>query len=315
MMKKPASCSFVSANGPSWTLLAAVSVEPQRRRRSRLLQSGADDHDAGVLQRLHVRNEARPEGLVPFRIVARRELLGRRIEEKGMYCMAWSFRFSSASIVARTNDARAAASDIARTVVTRACPAADQDAATRPSPAPRCRTRSPCRRSNRNPRSASTARASRAARRARRWSSAGAGVAHGLAGIDRLQPFQVPEAGRGAELRPRSRAVPAPPSAVPVATLHFIQAEAVCQPDAQSPPNTLFLAASSSTWKGCGSYLRAKALIASGLECVASRARRCRRGGRTCRASLRRLAGQEHAGVLQLEHLLAALVERVRCGW
>ena len=42
-----------------------------------------------------------------------------------------------------------------------------------------------------------------------------------------------------------------------------IHMAAVCQPDAHSLPKTLCLAASSSTWKGCGSYLRANALISS----------------------------------------------------
>jgi hypothetical protein len=45
--------------------------------------------------------------------------------------------------------------------------------------------------------------------------------------------------------------------------LRFIQVAAVCQPDAQSPPKTLLFAASSSVWKGCGSYFLAKALIPS----------------------------------------------------
>jgi hypothetical protein len=40
--------------------------------------------DLGVLQRLHIGNEARAELLVPFGIVALRELFGRRIEEKGI---------------------------------------------------------------------------------------------------------------------------------------------------------------------------------------------------------------------------------------
>ena len=150
-------------------------------------------------------------------------------------------------------------------------------------------------------------------RRKRAVVEPGAGVADRLAGKDRLQPFEVLEAGRGAELGRRPRAVPLAPSGV--AMLQRIQAEAVCQPDAQRPPSTLFFAASSSTWKGCGSYLRANALIASGVECVACRDRRRRRGGRICRGSLRRLAGQEHAGVLQLEYLLRRAGWRVRCGW
>jgi len=37
----------------------------------------------------------------------------------------------------------------------------------------------------------------------------------------------------------------------------------VCQPLAMSPPNTDFLAASSSTWNGCGSYSRAKRTMSS----------------------------------------------------
>ena len=40
---------------------------------------------------------------------------------------------------------------------------------------------------------------------------------------------------------------------------------AVCQPEAHRPPNIVFFAATSSVWKGCGSYWRAKATMKRGL--------------------------------------------------
>src|SRR5262245_4352692 len=114
--------------------------------------------------------------------------------------MTWSFRLSSVSVVARTNDAeagsdRTAAADsfscglfdlhqhgavelqhlVALGVETFA--AQRQHAPSRP-------------------------------RRHRTMLERGAGVPDRLAGIDRLQPFEVPKTRGGPELRPRPRPVP-----------------------------------------------------------------------------------------------------------
>src|SRR5690606_22531826 len=50
------------------------------------------------------------------------------------------------------------------------------------------------------------------------------------------------------------------------ATLSFMNTAVVCQPEAHSPPKTLFFAASASRWNGCGSYFLAKSMISSAVN-------------------------------------------------
>ena len=85
----------------------------------------------------------------------------------------------------------------------------------------------------------------------------------------------------------------------------------MCQPEAQRLPNTLFFAASSSTWKGCGSYLRANALIASASNVCEPSVMVSPMRKNSSRLMRRPRRGQEHDGVFEFEDAFAALVEQL----
>ena len=288
MMKKPPSCSLASANGPSCTWPLAA-VQPDRRRDVGRLQAGAGDDDAGIVQRLHVGNEARPEGFVLLR-----DRCGRRTRrgfDRREGRIAWLVPFDCwsalSSLDAMSGEPRAFGHRPTDFLRSAAC---SRELA-RPSPAPRCRTRSPCRRSNRNLRRASTARRQPGRDRQRAMVEPGARVADGLAGIDRLQPFEVAEAGRRAEFGCRSWRRPTRRPAAS-AMLHRIHADGRVPARCAEPAEHALLRRFLVDMEGLRVVFAGERLDRLRRRMCSCRYRRPRRGGRTCRGSLRCLAGR-----------------------
>src|ERR687898_1210298 len=91
-------------------------------------------------------------------------------------------------------------------------------------------------------------------------------VADGVASSTVSRPVSVSPGRTGASQR--SSSIPGEPRAAEpsiASTYIRIQIAPVCQPLAISPPKTESLAASGSTWNGCGSHCRAKSTISSSV--------------------------------------------------